>query len=203
MRNAKQIAASIAKVSTKGVKWSAEVQGLLVEVAGHMVCNNEASLGLKMLNSFEGTKHKENIARWLAEHTVFSMVGGKAVIVKSRHEKLTHGFASNINGQHIAAAEAHMLELAKVKAWDYAEKKESADRVAEVFDALKTVEELIDSLSKKCQEQGKASERANKGLTANKKAMSYEHLDIERYLREAVEKYHADRAAFEPAKKEA
>lgn len=202
IRNAKQINAAIQSSAKHGTKWADEVQALLIEIAGHMVCHNEPSLGKKMLTAYENTKHAETLASWFAANTVFTLRKGEAAINLTRFTNLTEGFVTTKDGQHVEAAEHHMAELAKLPRWDYVAPDESSENQERIFDALTTVEELIASLSKKAVEQGKAADRANKGQTSSKKAMSYEHLDIERYLRNAVEQYKADRAMFETMKGE-
>lgn len=202
IRNAKQINAAIQSTAKRGTKWADEVQTLLVEIAGHMVCHNEPSLGKKMLAAYANTKHAETLASWFAAHTVYVERKGEAAINLTRFTNLTEGFVTSKDGQHVEAAEHHMAELAKLPRWDYVAPDESDDAKERIFDALATVEELIASLSKKAVEQGKAADRASKGQTASKKAMSYEHLDLERYLRNAVEQYKADRAVFESMKGE-
>lgn len=176
MRNTRQITASISRVARSGEKFSTEVQALLIEIAGHMVAHKEPSLGQKLLAAFEGKKQATAIASWLAANTVFTKRGGQPAINESRWLDLTKGFQRDANGVHMEAAEMHMATLERGERWDHepdAEPKEKA-----IFDAVEGVERLL------------------KRIAAASKNGAGQHLDLERYLRAAMEQYAADTAAL-------
>lgn len=172
MRTSAQITSAIKSVFSTFNKQADKIQGLLIEVAGHMVANKEPSLGLKVLNEVKGTKHEVAIAHWLAENTVFTMREGKPAINLTRHVELTKGRVTNEHGQHIEAAEDHMLALKGLPRWDY--EPEAEEKVKAAFDALEKVEALLLTIAKKTK-KGEGS-----------------HLDLDRYLRNAIEQYKAE-----------
>lgn len=182
MRKATAIASTIKSVFAAFNKQADKVQEVLVEVAGHMVCHKEPSLGIKVLNEVKGTKHAEAIARWFAEYTVFAIRDGKPSINLARFDALTKGFPTDKDGQNADAAEAHMAALHDEPRWDY--EPESEEKVKAVFDALEKVENLITTIAKKTK-KGEGT-----------------HLDLERYLRSAIDQYKADRAVFESMRDE-
>lgn len=181
MRTSKQISASIKATFDGFTKKADEIQALLVEVAGHMVANKEPSLGKKILNSAGNTKHGVAIAHWLAEFTVYSQKDGEPRINETRWKEITNGRCTNEHGQNVEAAEDHMRFL-REDAPNWYDEPQAEEKKAAIFDALVTVENLL----------AKIATKVKKG--------EGEHLDLERYLRNALEQYKADRAIFETMK---
>jgi hypothetical protein len=172
MRTSAQITSSIKSVFGTFNSQADKIQAILIEVAGHMVAHKEPSLGMKSLNALKGTKHEVAIAHWLAENTVFAMREAKAAINLTRWVELTKGRVTNEHGQNVEAAEEHMAALRELPRWDY--EPDSEAKVKAAFDALEKVENLIATICKK----------SKKGEGT--------HLDLERYLRNAIEQYKAE-----------
>lgn len=176
MRTSKQITAGIAGVARSTEKNSAAIHELLIEIAGHMVAHKEPSLGEKMLNAFHGKKHGTAIAAWLAKHTVFTRKDGKPGIVESRFAEIVKGQQPNANGCHMEAAALHTEALRMEDRWD--NETDPVGRADALFDAVASAERLL------------------KRIASASKAGNGEHLDLERYIRSAIEQYQHDAAAL-------
>lgn len=180
MKTQKQILATIRALAGRAKTWRDDVQGVLVDIAGHILEHGDVTVAKTLLDSIGNGANRPAIARWLGTNAFCHMVEGKLACSKGKRKDCASGFG----GDFAMARPQYEEQLRSLPAW-YEEGKEADDEnVKAVFDALSKVETLIATIAKK----------TTKGEGT--------HLDLERYLRAAVEQYKADRAVFETMKGE-
>lgn len=169
MRNQKQLINAVNLVAKKGQKWNDGVQTLLVEIATFSFVHGNNAVANHLIKSFDGV-NVEKLAKWLYATRIFRMDKGELVINNGNRKEMlnTH------------TAEQFEAFVAGLPVW-YAKETETEneDSAQRVFDGLALAENLIKKLA-----------------NATKKGEG-KHLDVERYLRAALEQYKADRAIFE------
>jgi hypothetical protein len=178
MKTTKQITLAIKSINGRSKTLREDIQSVLIDIAGHMVAHSEVSLATKLLNDVGNGANKVAIAVWLRDYTAY--VGGdKPHVSKAFMKDVTSEFFTDENGCNMEAAEAHIAGLREEAPNWWEDGGAQEDKVAKVFDALLSTETLINNIAKK---------------TAKGEGT---HLDLDRYLKEAVAKYKEDRAMFE------
>jgi len=180
MKTKKQIVATIKSLAGRAKTWRSDVQEVLVDIAGHVLEHGDVTVAQTLLDSIGNGANRPAIARWLGTNAFCHMVDGKLACAKVKRKDCASGFG----GDFAMARPQYEEQLRSLPAW-YEEGKEADDeKVKAEFDALNKVETLLATIAKK----------TNKGEGKN--------LDLERYLRAAIEQYKADRAVFETMKGE-
>ena len=175
MLDKKQIVARIASHGKTAKKLREEIQITLCEIAGHVVQHGEVSLYQALLNSVQGA-NRVGIHTWIREH-------GGALVKDGKLIKNDAWLKEHRNGaktpEECKAARMVFEEYHAAKPlplwYEEAQPQEDAD-VAKVWDALEKAEEFILNIAKK----------------AKSSKVEAKHTDLERYLREAMEKYKAE-----------
>ena len=189
MKTQNQINNGIKTLGEKRGKWQEQAHEWLVEIAGFIlqhgnVCHVEPLLaGVK--------SDAPRVAAWLAEYAFVVKKEGKfgVATIKRKDALAEHSPVEEFkDGKPVPnpaeARQAYQAWLATQRRWYEDPEADEADkkRTAAVFDAVSKAELLIKQISKATKE-GKGN-----------------HLDLERYLRGAIEQYKADRAIFETMK---
>lgn len=172
MLDKKQIVARIASHGKTAKKLREEIQITLCEIAGHVVQHGEVSLYQALLNAVKGT-NRVGIHKWIAENGGARFANEKWEINKDWLKEHRNGAKTpeDCKAARVAFEEYH-ADLPLPLWYEAAQPQEDAD-VAKVWDAFEKAEEFIRNIAKK----------------AKSSKVEAKHTDLERYLREAMEKY--------------
>ena len=175
MLDKKQIVARIASHGKTAKKLREEIQVTLCEIAGHVVQHGEVSLYQALLNAVQGA-NRVGIHKWIAENGGARFANEKWEINKDWLKEHRNGAKTpdDCKAARVAFEEYH-AEHPLPFWYEEAQPQEDAD-VAKVWDAFEKAEEFIRNIAKK----------------ANSSKVEAKHTDLERYLREALEKYKAE-----------
>lgn len=177
----KQIIAKITSIGRRQATLNQDVQEVLVATVCHVVQHGEVSLYDKLVAATKGA-NRVAIHTWIKEHGGAIYKDDKFVINKTWLADARGGYKDLT----IAREEFEkQLAAEPLPLWYEESAKVEDDATAKVWDALTRAESLIADIAKK----------TKKG--------EGEHLDVERYLRSAIEQYKADRAIFDTMKEEA
>lgn len=177
MLDKKQIVARIASHGKTAKKLREEIQVTLCEIAGHVVQHGEVSLYQALLNAVQGT-NRVGIHKWIAENGGARFANEKWEINKDWLKEHRNGAKTpeDCKAARVAFEEYHAEQQHPLPLWyEEAQPQEDAD-VAKVWDAFEKAEEFILNIAKK----------------AKSSKVEAKHTDLERYLREAMEKYKAE-----------
>lgn len=177
MLDKKQIVARIASHGKTAKKLREEIQVTLCEIAGHVVQHGEVSLYQALLNAVQGT-NRVGIHKWVAENGGARFANEKWEINKDWLKEHRNGAKTpeDCKAARVAFEEYHAEQQHPLPLWyEEAQPQEDAD-VAKVWDAFEKAEEFILNIAKK----------------AKSDKVQAKHTDLERYLREAMEKYKAE-----------
>ena len=175
MLDKKQIVARIASHGKTAKKLREEIQVTLCEIAGHVVQHGEVSLYQALLNAVQGA-NRVGIHKWIAESGGARFANEKWEINKDWLKEHRNGAKTpdDCKAARVAFEEYH-AEHPLPLWYEEAQPQEDAD-VAKVWDAYEKAEEFILNIAKK----------------AKSSKVEVKHTDLERYLREAMEKYKAE-----------
>ena len=175
MLDKKQIVARIASHGKTAKKLREEVQVTLCEIAGHVVQHGEVSLYQALLNAVQGA-NRVGVHKWIAENGGARFANEKWGINKDWLKEHRNGAKTpeDCKAARVGFEEYH-AEHPLPLWYEEAQPQEDAD-VAKVWDAFEKAEEFILNIAKK----------------AKSSKVEAKHTDLERYLREAMEKYKAE-----------
>lgn len=175
MLDKKQIVARIAGHGKTAKKLREEIQVTLCEIAGHVVQHGEVSLYQALLNAVQGA-NRVGIHNWIREYGGARVKDEKLVVCGEWLKEHRNG--AKTPEERLAARvafEEYHAEHPLPLWYEEAQPQEDAD-VAKVWDAFEKAEEFILNIAKK----------------AKSSKVEAKHTDLERYLREAMEKYKAE-----------
>ncbi len=175
MLDKKQIVARIASHGTTAKKLREEIQVTLCEIAGHVVQHGEVSLYQALLNAVQGA-NRVGIHNGIREYGGARFANAKWEINKDWLKEHRNGAKTpeECKAARMVFEEYHAAK--PLPLWyEEAQPQEDAD-VAKVWDALEKAEEFVINIAKK----------------AKSSKVEAKHTDLERYLREAMEKYKAE-----------
>lgn len=184
-----QINNGIKGIGKSKSKLQDQVQGWLIEIAGFVLQHGNVCHAEPLLAEMKADAPR--VAAWLAEYAfVVKKEGSYGVASLNRKAALAdHSPVEDfVDGKPVAnpaaARQAYQEWLATQRKWYEDPDADEGDkqRTKAVFDAVKKAELLIANIVDKTQ----------KGEGTN--------LDLERYLRAAIEQYKADRKVFEAIK---
>ena len=175
MLDKKQIVARIAGHGKTAKKLREEIQVTLCEIAGHVVQHGEVSLYQALLNAVQGA-NRVGIHNWIREYGGARVKDEKLVVCGEWLKEHRNGAKTpeECLAARVAFEEYH-AEHPLPLWYEEAQPQEDAD-VAKVWDAFEKAEEFILNIAKK----------------AKSSKVEAKHTDLERYLREAMEKYKAE-----------
>lgn len=175
MLDKKQILASIASIGKTATKLRTDVQAVLCSINEHVLEFGEVSLYAKLLDATKGA-NRVAIHRWIAENGGAVMRNEKLVLNNEWLKEHRNGAKTPAECLEARATYHDYVEANPLPLWyEEYQKDEDAD-VTKVWDAVEKAEALITACAKKAK---------NGGADAA-------HTDLERYLREALEKYKAE-----------
>ena len=174
--NKKQIVAKITSIGKRAETLRNDIQEVLIATVCHVVEHGEVSLYDKLLNATKGA-NRVGIHVWIKEHGGAIYKDGKFEINATWLKDARAGYKKD---PKLARAEFEKrIEAEPLPLWYEDAAQAEEEPIKAVWDALTKAESLIADIAKK----------TKKG--------EGEHLDVQRYLRAAIEQYRADRAVFD------
>lgn len=163
--NKKEIVVKINSIGKRAETLRDEIQVVLVATVCHVVEYGEASLYDKLIDATKGA-NRVGIHSWIRDHGGAILKDGKFAVNKTWLKEVRAGYKADPKMAR-SEFEKRLMESPLPMWYEGAAKKERAE-VTKVWDALEKADKLIENIAKQT---------------------GGSHLDLERYLREAVEKY--------------